>query len=86
MTNINESLKAHNTRLVTGFVLTKDRSGMDCLPVLQVEKINARSRRPPLMVVPTFCPFCGEKYPRQGEEGDTNLPNPVKASLGEAAP
>lgn len=70
MTRVNESLKEHNTKLSTSFVLTKDLKGMDCLPLVQVEKIHPRLRGRPMLVIPTFCPFCGVKYPRMGEEGE----------------
>jgi hypothetical protein len=76
MTNVNKSLKEHNTKLATSFVLTKERRGMDCLPLLQVEKLDSRLRGRPMLVIPTFCPFCGVKYPRRGEEGD-GLPEAI---------
>lgn len=86
MTKVNESLKEHNTRLATSFVITKDLRGMDCLPLLQVAKIETRSRKRPMNVIPTFCPFCGEKYPRTGE-GETAFPEQLAAShQGEATP
>lgn len=68
MTKVNESLATRNTRLASGFMLTKDLGGMDCLPLLAVEKVDKRVRKRPTSVIPTYCPFCGEKYPREGDE------------------
>ena len=68
MTKVNTSLKERNTRLSVSFLLTKDLSGMDCLPMLAVEKIDAKIRKRPISVIPTFCPFCGNKYPRKGDD------------------
>lgn len=79
MTGINADLKEHNARLATSFVMTRDRKGMDCLPIVQTEKLQSKSRVKPPIVLPTFCPFCGVKYPRAGEEGETNLPAGVAA-------
>lgn len=76
-TQVNDILKPHNTRLAFSFLLTKDLSGMDCTPMLSVEKIDASKRGRPMHVIPTFCPFCGTKYPRKGEEGE-GLPDNLR--------
>jgi hypothetical protein len=33
-------------------------------PTIEVEKINKRGKRPPV-ALPSYCPFCGERYPRK---------------------
>lgn len=76
MTMVNESLKSRNTRLASGFILTEDLGGMDCLPLVAVEKIDTSKRGKATSVIPTFCPFCGVKYPRKGEEGE-GLPKAI---------
>jgi hypothetical protein len=65
LSRINESLKEHNTKLATGFCLSLDLSETDLLPILQTEKIG-RGRK--VLVIPTFCPFCGTKYPRAKDD------------------
>lgn len=62
--DVNAKLKPLNGRLATGFTY-RDGDGetkpcMDITLLMQVEKIVSRGRKPPL-VLPTFCPFCGEK-------------------------
>jgi hypothetical protein len=69
MMAINDHLRAHNTKLAFSFILTGDRSGMDVLPMIMVEKIDLKKRGKAMNIVPTFCPFCGTKYPRKGEDG-----------------
>jgi hypothetical protein len=77
MEAVNDHLKPHNTKLAVSFMLTGDRSGMDVLPMIMVEKIDSKQRKKPMNVVPTFCPFCGTKYPRKGEEGE-GLPEALR--------
>jgi hypothetical protein len=57
-TKIDEKLKPLNGRLATGFNVTPN--GIEMTLLMQVEKINARGKKPP-HVLPTFCPFCGTK-------------------------
>lgn len=78
MLAINDHLRSHNTKLAVSFMLTGDRSGMDVLPMIMVEKIDPKQRKKPMNVVPTFCPFCGTKYPRKGEEGE-GLPEALRS-------
>jgi hypothetical protein len=78
MTAANNQLKSHNTKLAVSFIFTRDLSGgMDVLPMIAVEKIDPRKRGKVMNVVPTFCPFCGTKYPRKGEEGE-GLPEAIR--------
>lgn len=34
-------------------------------PLLETQKLDTKKRVRPPLVVPTFCPFCGEKYPEK---------------------
>lgn len=77
LTAINDHLRPHNTKLSVSFCLTKDLGGMDVLPMILTEKIDPKLRKKPMNVVPTFCPFCGTKYPRKGEEGE-GLPETLR--------
>lgn len=65
MKRINENLKERNTKLSTGFCLSKDLGSADLLLIIQTEKLDKRSRVKPVTVIPTFCPFCAERYQRQ---------------------
>ncbi len=78
MAEIDDHLKPHNTKLSVSFTITRDLSGMDALPMIMVEKIDTRKRQRVMNVVPTFCPFCGKKYPRKGEEGE-GLPETLRS-------
>jgi hypothetical protein len=55
---IDEKLAPLNGRLATGF--TVQNGTMPLTLLMQVEKINPRGKKPP-HVLPTFCPFCGER-------------------------
>ena len=62
-----EALKEHNTRLVTTMQFDPKRGKMRSLPQLMTEKLDKKSRKKPITVVPTYCPICGEKYPEKIE-------------------
>jgi hypothetical protein len=55
-------LEPLNGKLAVGFQIT-DMS-MPVMLLMHVEKINPRGKKPPL-VLPSFCPFCGEKIKRE---------------------
>ena len=57
--NIDNMLAEHNTKLALSITLGEKSMS---LPTIQVEKLNAKVRKGPAAIVPTFCPFCGEKY------------------------
>ena len=64
ISDVNGHLKERNTRLATSFCISRDLGRMDALPIIQSEKIDSKIRGKAMTVVPTFCPFCGTKYPR----------------------
>lgn len=64
---VNEKLKERNTRLAVSFCLSSDLSEADALLMIQTEKLDKGSRGKPQIVIPTFCPFCGVKYPRKDD-------------------
>lgn len=66
MTRVNEKLKDRNTRLSVNFLLSSDLSDADTMLMIQTEKLN-KSLRVKMTVIPTFCPFCGVKYPRKDD-------------------
>lgn len=62
MTEVNKELAEHNTRLASGFMLSKSLRKMTVKPLLAVEKVDKSKRAKPMSVAPTFCPFCGTAY------------------------
>ncbi len=70
--NMEPLLAEHNTRLVVTFGFPRDDRPAFVRPKLSTEKIEPRKRVGPVIAVPTFCPFCGERYepaPTQLAEG-----------------
>jgi hypothetical protein len=54
-------LADHNTKLQVTFGFGRDGSTW-LLPLLGTEKIEKRNRKGPALAIPTFCPFCGDRY------------------------
>lgn len=54
-------LRDHNTRLCVTFGFPRDGSPAYTRPTIQTEKIETRNRKS-VIALPTFCPFCGERY------------------------
>ena len=61
---VNEKLQEKNTRICVTFSL----SGGPTRVALTTEKIEPRGKRSVLMM-PTFCPFCGQNYEKDDENG-----------------
>jgi hypothetical protein len=59
--NANKLLAEHNTKLSETIALSCDRSEGYVTVTLVTEKIAPRGKRPVVMA-PTFCPLCGERY------------------------
>lgn len=57
---ISAKLKTENTRLV--MTLTRHGNAPAAYPAIQTELINRKRGAKPVVVVPKFCPFCGEEY------------------------
>lgn len=62
-----EALKEHNTCLVTTMQFNPKSGKMRSLPQLATEKMDKKSRKKPITVIPAYCPICGEKYPEKIE-------------------
>lgn len=60
--SMNEKLAVMNGRLTITFGFPHDAGLSQAYPTIEVEKIKPRGQRPPI-ALPTYCPFCGEKYP-----------------------
>jgi hypothetical protein len=58
---VNKLLAEHNARLVCTYNLSTGRD----FPKLGVEKIETRKRGSAPLMIPTYCPFCGEPYESQ---------------------
>jgi hypothetical protein len=63
-------LKERNTRLCVTFGFPRDGSPTYTLPALMTEKINKRNRES-VLAIPTFYPFCGERYVPKPETSES---------------
>lgn len=62
VSEMNAKLAEHNTKIIETFGFPRDGSPVYTRPKIDVEKIETRKRLGPALAVPTFCPFCGERY------------------------
>lgn len=62
LTDFNERLKEHNTQIDVTFGFPRDGSPPFTRPTISTSKIEKRKRVGPVIAVPTFCPFCGDRY------------------------
>ena len=60
-TRMNERLKPSNARLASAFMVSGGKLGA-APPMIEVEKIDPKSRKKIPSVLATYCPFCGEKF------------------------
>lgn len=66
--DVNAELAKHNGRLTEAFVFGLGKVSMSLL--VSTEKIDTKKRQRVPHVFPSYCPFCGEKYPpRDAKEG-----------------
>ena len=70
---MDKKLGAHNTRLCVTFGFPRDGSPSYTRPALMVEKINTRNREK-VLAIPSYCPFCGERYERPKSIQETVAP------------
>jgi hypothetical protein len=65
-------LREHNTCLVTTLFSRPERVA------IRTDKIVSKTRKGPVTLIASFCPFCGEKYP-QMEPLATPSPASIKS-------
>lgn len=63
--DVSEKLKERNTRLAIAFCFSSPHERLMIATEVVEKKRGARAT----VVFPTFCPFCGEKYPEQAADG-----------------
>jgi hypothetical protein len=63
ISTVNAMLSDHNTRITIPLIGPQ-------LPFVQTEKLDEKRRGKPSFMFASFCPFCGEKYPRAKAEID----------------
>lgn len=67
ITYVNAKLAERNTQIMASISFAKDdMSDSMEVPVIATEKVDTKKRGRPAIMVPTFCPFCGTKYPKKG--------------------
>lgn len=59
--DVNTELAKHNGRLLEAFVFGVSKLSTSL--IISTEKIDAKKRVRIPHVFPSYCPFCGEKYP-----------------------
>ena len=60
---VNGSLAKLNERLSLSLRWTTDGSEVRMIPIIETERVDAGKRTRRRVLLPTYCPFCGRKYP-----------------------
>lgn len=60
--------RGENTRIASSLRINFRGRQTMILPVIKTEKHDSKSRKRLRDIVPTFCPFCGKKYPTFSKE------------------
>ena len=55
-------LAGYNTKLSQGILFSSSTRGMRSSITITTEKVDRKVRKGPASALPSFCPFCGEKY------------------------
>ncbi|MFZ5739615.1 MAG: hypothetical protein ACOY6K_22335 [Pseudomonadota bacterium] len=66
---VNEDLRQHNTKLSTTFSRVGTQLFVRLL--IRTEKINPRGKGGPMLVTPSYCPFCARKLVEADEAEQT---------------
>lgn len=66
ISKINKKLEAEksNTRVTTALLLNFKTGKERCVAKIQTEKADSRKREKAKPIIPSYCPFCGEEYPK----------------------
>ncbi len=61
ITTVDKLLAQRNAKLGVTFNLLTGQT----FPKLEVEKLEPRNKQKPPLMIPSYCPFCGEPYRRE---------------------
>lgn len=62
---VGEALKETNTELAIEFRINFETRKTSIWPTIATRKRDSKNREAAKKLFPTFCPFCGKKYPKE---------------------
>lgn len=65
---VNRELAKHNTEISMVDTISMVTGQFERRMSVPTQRINTRKRGTPMKVFATFCPMCGEEYPRMSKE------------------
>ncbi len=69
-TKVNRLLREHNTAIDLCDTINMKTGNFERRMIVPTARIDKKKRKGPIRVFATFCPMCGEEYPKR--DGETN--------------